>query len=248
MGNLSSNNNGLRIDTVNSYYSVHSSSNKAYFPQRNFGIDSFALTHDITLSNALAAGDSAYSRAVIKDLQVSAPDIDNPGNPHRIGRIWRDTTNGVSKLSLYNGDGQELWMESGDGYIMMPQTSLVVVGSGSPNPILDLQAGSSQGTASLFSVKGDGGDSAFFVNYDGKLKLAKYDNNANKDSALRTDAFGNLEQFSPANITQTFTNKTISGANNTLSNIATTSLTGTLQAAQMPALTGDISNTAGNLS
>lgn len=47
--------------------------------------------------------------------------------------------------------------------------------------------------------------------------------------------------------TDTLTNKTISGASNTLSNIATTALTGTLQAAQEPAHTGDMTNTAGNL-
>jgi len=47
---------------------------------------------------------------------------------------------------------------------------------------------------------------------------------------------------------QTVTGKVISGSNNTLSNIATTSLTGTLQAAQMPALTGDVTNSAGSLS
>lgn len=47
--------------------------------------------------------------------------------------------------------------------------------------------------------------------------------------------------------TATLTNKTISGADNTLTNIATTSLTGTLQAAQFPALTGDVTTTAGSL-
>lgn len=47
--------------------------------------------------------------------------------------------------------------------------------------------------------------------------------------------------------TETLTNKTISGASNTITNIATSSLTGTLAAGQFPALTGDITTTAGNL-
>lgn len=47
--------------------------------------------------------------------------------------------------------------------------------------------------------------------------------------------------------TQTLTNKTISGASNTLSNIPSTALTGTLQAGQEPAHTGDMTNTAGSL-
>lgn len=47
--------------------------------------------------------------------------------------------------------------------------------------------------------------------------------------------------------TDTLTNKTISGSSNTLSNIATTSLTGTLQSAQFPALTGDVTTSAGSV-
>lgn len=47
--------------------------------------------------------------------------------------------------------------------------------------------------------------------------------------------------------TDTLTNKSISGSTNTLTNIATTSLTGTLQAAQEPAHTGDVTNSAGSL-
>jgi hypothetical protein len=43
------------------------------------------------------------------------------------------------------------------------------------------------------------------------------------------------------------TNKTISGDANTITNIATTALTGTLQAAQFPALTGDVTTSAGSL-
>ncbi len=46
---------------------------------------------------------------------------------------------------------------------------------------------------------------------------------------------------------ETLTNKTISGLSNTLTNISTGTLTGTIQAAQFPALTGDITTTAGNL-
>lgn len=46
---------------------------------------------------------------------------------------------------------------------------------------------------------------------------------------------------------QTLTNKTLSGASNTFSNIATSSLTGTLQSTQFPALTGDVTTTAGSL-
>lgn len=47
--------------------------------------------------------------------------------------------------------------------------------------------------------------------------------------------------------TDILTNKTISGSSNTLSNIATTSLTGTLQSAQFPALTGDVTTSAGSV-
>lgn len=46
---------------------------------------------------------------------------------------------------------------------------------------------------------------------------------------------------------QTLTNKTLSGLSNTFSNIATSTLTGTLQATQFPALTGHITTTAGSL-
>lgn len=46
---------------------------------------------------------------------------------------------------------------------------------------------------------------------------------------------------------KTLTNKTINCSNNTCSNIPTTALTGTLQAAQEPAHTGDVTNSAGSV-
>jgi len=67
---------------------------------------------------------------------------------------------------------------------------------------------------------------------------------AGANSSLTLPASGILATQAGA---ETLTNKTISGASNTLSNIATTSLTGTLQAAQFPAITGDVTVTAGTL-
>lgn len=49
------------------------------------------------------------------------------------------------------------------------------------------------------------------------------------------------------NEAQTLTNKTLSGASNTFSNISTSTFTGTLQAAQFPALTGHVTTIAGSL-
>lgn len=48
-------------------------------------------------------------------------------------------------------------------------------------------------------------------------------------------------------LSQTLTNKTLSCASNTCTNVPTSALTGALAAAQFPALTGDITTTAGSL-
>jgi hypothetical protein len=63
----------------------------------------------------------------------------------------------------------------------------------------------------------------------------------------QTQAFPASGQIAGTTDAQTLTNKTLSCAANNCSNIPTTALTGTLQAAQFPALTGDVATKAGSL-
>lgn len=103
------------------------------------------------------------------------------------------------------------------------------------------------GTGSIQLISDGGGDAGIAMGTaaGGTLSIAPTAGTSVPRTATFPNASGVVLLDTAA---QTVTGKVISGSNNTLSNIATTSLTGTLQAAQMPALTGDVTNSAGSLS
>jgi hypothetical protein len=96
-----------------------------------------------------------------------------------IGKIYKDANAGTARVSLFNGDGVELYIESGDGYLMLPKAALVVAGGSNYNPsvLIGANPGQTQPILQLWS----GGVPVFTVAPDGKLVATPppvYANNA----------------------------------------------------------------------
>jgi len=224
---------------------------------QSVGISSGAITPD---ASSILEMRTTTRGLLIPRMTITERDaISSPAT----GLMVYNTT--TSKFNFYNGSSWIAFFSGSSGVNSITgTTNRIAIGGTAADPTIDIAAGYlGQSSITTLGTIGTGVWNSTLINPTfGGTGV----NNGSKTitvggNLITSGAFGTtLTSTATTNVTlpttgtlatlagtETFTNKTISGASNTLTNIATTSLTGTLQAAQFPALTGDVTNSAGSL-
>lgn len=115
--------------------------------------------------------------------------IRDTGDPAELVQLYRNS-NGNARVSLFNGDGVELVLEAGDGYIDFVDTS-IVVNSGQPVNQAARFTGAPLQTTPILTVESSDADVFLAVKSDGTLSVA----NLLQLGALTVAALPDAEAF-----------------------------------------------------